>query len=38
MADNEKTPPDSSVTSKTPLLEKVVFPADLRGMDRELLR
>lgn len=38
MADNEKTLPDSPVTSKTPLLDKVVFPADLRGMDRKLLR
>ena len=38
MADNKKTLPDSSVTSKTPLLDKVAFPADLRGMDRKLLR
>lgn len=38
MADQEKTPSVPSVTSKTPLLDKVVFPADLRGIDRKLLR
>lgn len=38
MADQEKTPSVPSATSKTPLLDKVVFPADLRGIDRKSLR
>ncbi|TNE27309.1 MAG: 1-deoxy-D-xylulose-5-phosphate synthase [Alphaproteobacteria bacterium] len=38
MAEKEKNPSNPLVTSKTPLLDKVVFPADLRGIDRKSLR
>lgn len=38
MADQEKSSSEPFATSKTPLLDKVAFPADLRGMDRKALR
>ncbi|MBL1148236.1 MAG: 1-deoxy-D-xylulose-5-phosphate synthase [Pseudomonadota bacterium] len=38
MADQKKSPSVPSAQSKTPLLDKVVFPADLRGIDRKSLR
>jgi 1-deoxy-D-xylulose-5-phosphate synthase len=38
MADQKKSPSVPSAQSKTPLLDKVVFPADLRRIDRKSLR
>ncbi len=38
MADQKKSPSVPAAQSKTPLLDKVVFPADLRGIDRKSLR